>query len=129
MVELHLVEDSSVTQRFCYECLAKMLQVTFDQTIVDASQLVYRSDALVDEGAIEFQAQVVFGKPCGDLSVLVAPEKLVGRRNLSHCAVVLMSELGNGQGCAQIVENEVRFGQEVSCLQARCEGGKSSKAA
>jgi hypothetical protein len=77
VVELHLMQDSSVTQTVCHECLAKMLQVTSDQTIVDASQLVYRSDAVVDEGAIELQAQVVLGKPCGDLSVLAAPEELV----------------------------------------------------
>jgi hypothetical protein len=71
------MQDSSVTQTVCHECLAKMLQVTSNQTIVDASQLVYRSDAVVDEGAIELQAQVVLGKPCGDLSVLAAPEELV----------------------------------------------------
>jgi hypothetical protein len=53
VVELHLMQDSSVTQTVCHECLAKMLQVTSNQTIVDASQLVYRSDAVVDEGAIE----------------------------------------------------------------------------
>lgn len=79
----------------------------FQQFLVGTLHLVHSACAVVQERAIELQAQVVAGHPSGDAGVFITPKKFVRRRNdRSHRAVVLVFAFESWKRRAQRVDDE-----------------------
>lgn len=89
-IKLHLVEDSSTAERSRCKRVIEVWDMRFQQFLAGTLHLVHSACAVVQERAIELQAQVVAGHPSGDAGVFITPKKFVRRNDRSHRVVVLM---------------------------------------
>ena len=87
------MQDGSTAQRLSGERVSKVSQVILEQAIIDTSELVHAASAVVQEGAIKLETQVVLGHPGGNASMLLIPEEVFrGMESRSHRVVVVMIE-------------------------------------